>query len=57
MLNVEGVVLGNYRCCIEGYDPNKLWSSSIKYKKVKNKLKNKSIESIKQVFNIIKKHG
>jgi len=28
MLNVEGVVLGNDRCCKEGFDPNKLWGSS-----------------------------
>jgi hypothetical protein len=26
MFNVEGVILGNFRCCPNGVDPNRLWN-------------------------------
>ena len=26
MMNVDGVVLGNYRCGLEGHDPNRRWN-------------------------------
>jgi len=35
MLNLEGVILGNHRCCNVGYDPNKMWNSYYNEYKVK----------------------
>jgi len=25
MFNIEGVIMGNFRCCPVGLDPNRLW--------------------------------
>ena len=31
MFNVEGVILGNFRCCPSGHDSNRLWNQEQKY--------------------------
>lgn len=30
MINIDGVILGNYRCGLEGNDPNRRWNKPSK---------------------------
>ena len=29
MVNIDGVILGNFRCCHLGTDPNRLWLNDL----------------------------